>query len=90
MKRFFGILLAIAAGMAHAAGPVIDVNVSGVLRQSLSMAEVRGEGSAGQAFVSTLRNDLLRCGWYRLTEGRGQVSVGARRRHARAGPPPRP
>ncbi len=75
MKRFIGILLAVAAGVAQAAGPVIDVNVSGVSRQSLTMAEARGEGSAGQAFVATLRNDLLRCGWYRLTEGQGQVKV---------------
>lgn len=75
MKKILGIVVALAAGLCLGAGPVIDVRVEGTARQSLSMAGAQGVGSAGASFVSTLRNDLLRCGWYRLTEGNAQVKV---------------
>ena len=74
MRRFLFGVVALAAGMCLAAGPVIDVRVEGVARQSLTL-RAQGSGAGGAAFVGTLRNDLLRSGRYRLTEGSGQVRV---------------
>lgn len=63
------------SGVAFADAPVIDINVKGVARQSLSLSEISAQGAAGQLFVQTLRNDLLRCGWYRVTNGAAQVKL---------------
>ncbi|MBQ9694556.1 MAG: PD40 domain-containing protein [Kiritimatiellae bacterium] len=57
-----------------AAAPVIDVNVKGISRQSLTLSGMSASGTAGHTFFNTLRNDLLRCGWYRLAPT-GQVKV---------------
>ena len=54
--------------------PVIDVNVQGVARQSLTLSGLTATGAGGQAFFNTLQNDLQRCGWYRLAAN-GQVKV---------------
>jgi TolB protein len=54
---------------------VIQVNVSGAPKQSLSLANVQASGATGQSFLSTLRNDLMRSGWYRLTPSNAQVNV---------------
>lgn len=76
MRRLVvGVLMAALAGVCPAAAPVIDVTVEGVARQSLALG-AQGAGAGGQAFVRTLRNDLARSGWYRLTEGAAQVRVG--------------
>jgi TolB protein len=60
--------------VAQAAAPVIDVNVQGVARQSLTLAGLTASGAGGQTFFNTLQNDLQRCGWYRLAAN-GQVKV---------------
>lgn len=77
-RTFLVILLAGLAGaqasVLQAANPVIDVNVKGVSRQSLSLSGVATNGAAGKAFFSTLQNDLQRCGWYRLAAN-AQVQV---------------
>lgn len=70
LALMFG-LLAAAAGVARE----IVVNVDAVQKQSLSLAGVTAAGAGAESFLKTLRNDLLRCGWYRLTEGNGQVKV---------------
>ena len=57
-----------------AEAPVIDVNVKGVARQSLSLSGVNASGAAGQTFYKTLQNDLFRSGWYRFAQA-GQVKV---------------
>lgn len=68
-------LLACSATAWANSTPVIDVNVQGVARQSLSLTDVAPSGAGGQTFLSTLQNDLQRCGWYRLAPN-GQVKVG--------------
>lgn len=60
--------------MAVGAVPVIDVNVAGVAKQSLSLKDISAQQAGGQAFLKTLQNDLMRCGWYRLAPN-GQVKV---------------
>lgn len=73
--RSFLCLFAGAVSTAlKAEAPVIDVNVTGVARQSLTLSGVTAGGEAGQTFLKTLQNDLLRCGWYRLAAN-GQVKV---------------
>ncbi len=72
MKRFFFCLSLTAAVLG--AAPVIDVNVEGVAKQSLSLAGVSASGAGAEAFRKTLQNDLIRCGWYRLAAN-GQVKV---------------
>lgn len=73
MKRFLFFCAFLLAGVGISA-PVIDVNVAGVARQSLTLAGASGSGGEGQKFLQTLKNDLLRCGWYRLAPT-GQVKV---------------
>lgn len=73
MKRgVFLFSLLLVAGICSAR--VVDIDVQGVAKQSLSMDRVTAEGPQAQTFRKTLQNDLLRCGWYRLTNN-GQVKV---------------
>ena len=69
-------LAILIAGFAAAvcAAQEIVIHVDAVKRQSLSLAGVQASGEGGQAFLKTLQNDLLRCGWYRL-DPKGQVKV---------------
>ena len=68
-------LLTAAVPMSMAAeAPVIEVNVKGVARQSLSLSGLKATGAAGQTFFKTLQNDLFRSGWYRFAQA-GQVKV---------------
>lgn len=73
MKVLSGFVVAVVAAWLGAA-PVIDVNVTGVAKQSLSLTGVEASGEGGKRFLETLRYDLLRCGWYRLANN-GQVKV---------------
>ena len=74
MRRFLGLIASLAAGTLLAT-PVIDVTVEGVARQSLTLGGVTATGGAGRTFAATLRNDLARSGWYRVTDGPAQVRV---------------
>lgn len=74
MKRLFLIFTLLGFVSLHA--EVIDVRVQGVAKQSLSLAGAKATGAGGSAFMATLKNDLLRSGWYRLMLGAGaQVKV---------------
>ncbi len=72
MKRLVMLLVLVAATLGVAREVVVSVDA--VQKQSLSLAGVSVSGNGGQLFLKTLRNDLLRCGWYRLAET-GQVKV---------------
>ncbi|MEG2724976.1 MAG: hypothetical protein RR982_03895 [Kiritimatiellia bacterium] len=75
MKRLTSFLfVAFAASVAFAQGQIIKVDVTGISKQSLSMDGATGTGSAGQLYLTVLRNDLLRSGWYNLKPN-GQVQV---------------
>lgn len=54
---------------------VIDVHVSGAPKQSLSVAGVQASGPTGTSFLATLKNDLMRSGWYRMVVSNAQVNV---------------
>ncbi len=73
MKQIF-LLLTVMFGAWAVAAPKIEVPVTWVARQSLALA-AQGNGQAGQMFVKTLKNDLARSGWYRMTTGNAQVNV---------------
>ncbi len=73
MKQFVALLGLFLAGWCLAQEIVVDVE--GVKKQSLSVAAVTSSGAGGNLFLKTLRNDLLRCGWYRVTDGAAQVKV---------------
>ncbi len=73
MKRFFSLVLVLLGSFA-VANTVIDVDVSRVARQSLSL-NADAQGAGGQLFLKTLKNDLARSGWYRLTTANAQVKV---------------
>lgn len=75
MKRF-GFLMFFLSVACFCAAAVLDVDVVGVARQSLSLS-VEASGQGGELFLKTLRNDLARCGWYRLVSA-GQVKVTGR------------
>ncbi len=74
MKRFLFGLMCVAAVVLTAA-PTVVIDVDWVAKQSLSLSEATGSGASGQLFMKTLKNDLYRCGWYRLTNGNAQVKV---------------
>lgn len=73
MKYFAFIFAFFVSVFAHAS--VIDIHSSGASKQSLSLSRVEASGSTGEAFLSTLRNDLLRASWYRVTNSTAQVNV---------------
>ncbi|MDO5462186.1 MAG: DPP IV N-terminal domain-containing protein [bacterium] len=72
--KYFTLILAFCVSLfAHA--KVIDIHSSGAAKQSLSVSSVQASGTTGNSFLSTLRNDLLRAGWYRVTNANAQVNV---------------
>lgn len=74
MKKFLFVLALL--GVVSAGAEVIDVRVQGVAKQSLSLSGVKATGAGANSFLSTLKNDLLRSGWYRLILGsNAQVKV---------------
>ncbi len=52
----------------------VQVNVTGVAKQSITVDDVQASGSSGQEFLSVLKNDLYRSGWYNFRKN-GQVKV---------------
>lgn len=72
MRKF--LLLALCAAVCGLRAAPIQIDVTGVLRQSLSLDGVTASGQAGQLYLDVLRNDLLRSGWYRMAPN-GQVRV---------------
>ena len=72
--RVFVCTLAMMVAAWLGAAPVIDVDVTGVAKQSLSLSGVTASGAGAETFLKTLQNDLLRCGWYRLAAN-GQVKL---------------
>ena len=77
MKRFvcfLGLTLGLTFAAVCAAEEIV-VNVDAAAKQSLTLTGVNATGSTGALFLKTLRNDLIRCGWYRLSNGNAQVKV---------------
>ena len=74
LLSIFAVVMSFAVAQA-ANPPVIDVNVQGVARQSLTLAGVNAGGAGGQTFFKTLQNDLQRCGWYRLAANAAEISA---------------
>jgi TolB protein len=54
----------------------IEIVKAGAIKTAIDLGGLRAEGGAGQVFVSVLREDLVRSGWFTAAEpGRGAVAV---------------
>jgi len=74
-KKAAGIILAIGFSFTAIAAD-IDIVKSGTGKTPIDLSGLRASGSAGQAFLSTLENDLKLSGWFQVSApGRGSLAV---------------